>query len=84
MVGQHIGHQKNKEYEMSQQVYKLSDSTIAQIVQLIQLGILTGTDVSDQMRTMRVVLDNDTGTVCPDPDYLEMFNENLRKMQNDK
>lgn len=84
MVGQHIGHQKNKEYEMSQQVYKLSDSTIAQIVQLIQLGILTGTDVSDQMRTMRVVLDNDAGAVCPDPDYLEMFNENLRKMQNDK
>ena len=41
--------------ETSSQSYKLSDSTIAQIVQLIQLGILTGTDVSDQMRTLKVV-----------------------------
>ena len=30
------------------QEYKLSDAAIAQIVQLIQLGILTGTDISDQ------------------------------------
>ena len=63
------------------QSYKLSDSTISQIVQLIQLGILTGTDVSDQMRTMRVVLDNKDNTVKPDPDYLENFNQNLERMQ---
>ena len=68
---------------MSQKIYKFSDSTISQIVQLIQLGILTGTDVSDQMRTMRVVLNEDDSTVCPDPDYLEMFDSNLEKMQND-
>ena len=67
---------------MDNQVYKLSDSTIAQIVQLVQLGILTGTDVSDQMRTMRVVVNNDNGTVAPDPDYLETFNENLKRMQS--
>ena len=66
---------------MDNQVYKLSDSTIGQIVQLVQLGILTGTDVSDQMRTMRVVVDNDNGTVTPDPDYLDTFNENLKRMQ---
>ena len=67
---------------MDSQVYKLSDSTIAQIVQLIQLGILTGTDVSDQMRTMRVVVDADEGAVVPDPAYLETFNENLKRMQD--
>ncbi len=66
---------------MDNQVYKLSDSTIGQIVQLVQLGILTGTDVSDQMRTMRVVVDNDNGTVTPDPGYLDTFNENLKRMQ---
>ena len=46
---------------MDSQVYKLSDSTNAQIVKLIQLGILTGTNVSDKMRTMRVVVDADEG-----------------------
>ncbi len=67
---------------MSQQSYKLSDSTISQIVQLIQLGILTGTDVSDQMRTLKVVLDDETKTVCPDPEYLSLFEENLEKMKS--
>ena len=64
------------------QTYKLSDSTISQIVQLIQLGILTGTDVSDQMRTMRVVVNTEDNTVCPDPEYLEMFNQNLERMKS--
>ena len=63
-------------------VYKLSDSTIAQIVQLIQLGILTGTDVSDQMRIMKVVVDNEDNTIKPDPTYLEIFQENLKRMQS--
>ena len=71
----------NKEKKMSQ-VYKLSDTTISQIVQLIQLGILTGTDVSDQMRTMRVVTDNESLLVEPDPDYLDLFKENLERMQS--
>ena len=68
---------------MSNQSYKLSDSTISQIVQLIQLGILTGTDVSDQMRVMRVVLDKENNAVVPDPEYLENFNQNLERMQKD-
>lgn len=76
----HIGHLTNKEKKMSK-VYKLGDSTIAQIVQLIQLGILTGTDISDQMRTLRVVTNDDDETITPDPDYLEMFQESLDKMK---
>jgi hypothetical protein len=65
--------------------YSLSDSAIAQIVQLIQMGILTGTDISDQMRTIRLVTgngnENPTNALVPCPDYLEIFNENLEKMQ---
>ena len=67
---------------MNNQVYKLSDGTIGQIVQLVQLGILTGTDVSDQIRTLRVVVDDEEGTVAPDPEYMEEFNENLKRMQD--
>ena len=63
------------------QSYKLSDSSIAQIVQLIQLGILTGTDISDQMRTLRLNLSDDKTSLVPDPEYLESFNDNLSKMK---
>lgn len=58
--------------------YTFDDSTIAQIVQLIQLGMLTGTDVSDQIRTMRVVVDNNK--ILPSPDFVEEFNVNIDKM----
>lgn len=59
--------------------YKLSDPAIAQIVQLFQLGILTGTDVSDQMRTLQLV--EQDGKLVPAPEFVEIFNENLAKLQ---
>ena len=61
--------------------YRLSDKTIGQIVQLIQLGILTGTDISDQMRTLRVV-HSEEDDLDPSPEFVEMFDENLKKMQD--
>ena len=67
---------------MTKNTYRLSDSTIAQIVQLIQMGILTGTDVSDQMRTLRVVT-TELGTIAPDPDYLENFSKNLQRLEEE-
>lgn len=32
--------------------YKLSDNVIANIIQLLQLSMMTGTDISDQFRTI--------------------------------
>tara|TARA_B100001287_G_C22426118_1_gene409162 strand:- start:112 stop:339 length:228 start_codon:yes stop_codon:yes gene_type:complete len=66
---------------MTTETYKLSDATIAQIVQLVQMGILTGTDVSDQIRTLRVTA-NDTGFIEPDPEFVEIFNENLERLRS--
>lgn len=63
---------------MSNQVLKLNDATIAQIVRLIQLGILTGTDVSDQLRTLECVVENDR--LAPNPEYMEVFESNLKSM----
>jgi len=79
MEEQHIGPLRNKEIKLSTQSYKLADSTIAQIIQLVQMGILTGTDISDQIRTLRVVT-TDEGTVEPDPGFVETFNNNLAKL----
>jgi hypothetical protein len=60
--------------------YKLSDRTIAQIVQLLQFGILTGTDISDQIRTLRVVT-TEEGYVDPDPTFMEEFEQNLDRLK---
>ncbi len=51
------------------------------IVQLLQLGILTGTDVTDQMRTLRLQIDADTNQLVPTAEYTAIFNENLERMQ---
>lgn len=63
-----------------QQVLKLHDSAISQIVRLIQLGILTGTDVSDQLRTLECVIEE--GKLAPNPDYMEVFEKNLQTLQD--
>jgi hypothetical protein len=63
-------------------VYKLSDKTIAQIVRLLQFGLLTGTDISDQFRTLRVVLGEDN-LIEPDPSFMEDFELNLEKLQEE-
>ena len=60
--------------------YKLSTNAIAKIVQLIQLGILTGTDVSDQLRTFRLCVDEETSSLVPSKEFVDAYNQNLAKM----
>lgn len=61
--------------------FKLSDDTIAQLVKLLQLGLLTGTDIADQFRTIELVPVN--GMLDPDPEYLEIFEKNIQKLQDE-
>ena len=60
---------------------KLSDSSIAQIVRLLQMALLTGTDVSDNLRTLELVSDGDTLEV--DPEHLKVFEENVKRLQDE-
>ena len=60
--------------------YKLSDDVIGQIAKLLQLAILTGTDVVDNIRTIRVKADDETGSIVPDPEYISAFETNLNKL----
>jgi hypothetical protein len=60
--------------------YKLSDQAIAQIVKLIQLGILTGTDVTDQLRTMSLTIEIDKNKLVPSPNFTNIFNENIERL----
>jgi hypothetical protein len=60
---------------------KLSDETISQIARLLQVAILSGTDVVDNLRTMRLI--NDDGTLLPDPTFVKGFEANIQKMLED-
>tara|TARA_Y100000310_G_scaffold208719_1_gene209331 strand:+ start:1652 stop:1897 length:246 start_codon:yes stop_codon:yes gene_type:complete len=63
---------------MSEDVYKLSDSSIGQIAKLLQLAILSGTDVVDHLRTLKLVAAN--GNLELEDSYKEQFEKNLESM----
>lgn len=60
---------------------KLSDNAISQIVRLLQVAFLTGTDISDNLRTLQLV--NDEGFLEVDPEYLVQFENSLEKLNNE-
>ena len=57
---------------------RLSDNVIAQLVRLLQLAILTGTDISDNLRMVRLTAED--GVLELDNEYAEEFETNLQKM----
>ena len=59
---------------------QLHDTTIAQIVKLIQMALLTGTDIIDHFRMMQLKVEDDK--VILDEEYLEVFNESINKMMS--
>jgi hypothetical protein len=64
---------------MTTTAYSLSDDTISQIARLLQIAILSGTDIVDNLRTLQLVVD-EKGQLSPDPAYLSNFDENLNRM----
>lgn len=58
--------------------YTMDDATIAQIAKILQVAILTGTDIVDNLRLARFVVNENILSVSPD--YANEFNANLDKM----
>tara|TARA_Y100000034_G_C6895905_1_gene413016 strand:+ start:1241 stop:1498 length:258 start_codon:yes stop_codon:yes gene_type:complete len=59
--------------------YKLSDEAIAHIAQLVQMGILTGTDIIDNFRMITLTA-NDENNLELEKNYAENFKSNLNTM----
>lgn len=57
----------------------LSDDVLRHIVQLVQLGILTGTDVVDHMRLIKLEEATD-GVLDLTPEYVEYSKESIQKL----
>ena len=65
--------------------YKLSDDVLRRIVQILQEALLTGTDVSDHLRMIRLAdlrpnEDGSTLTLDLAPDYSKQVQDNFEKM----
>lgn len=62
-------------------VYKLSDESIAAIAQLLQLAILTGTDVADHFRMINLTpSDSDPNVLVPTKEYLEVWAKTIQSL----
>jgi len=59
-------------------IYKLDDSVIAKIVQIIQIGFLTGTDVVDHMRL--ILVEPKLSKLVLTPEYIEQEGKNMDQM----
>jgi len=61
------------------QNYKFTDETISHIAKLLQMAILTGTDIIDNLRSV-ILVSNKDGMLMIDPDHSENFNKNVQSM----
>ena len=57
---------------------KLNDSVIAHFVKLLQLGLLTGTDIVDHFRMVRLTLEDDE--LFLNKEYEANQEDNINKM----
>lgn len=65
------------------QVYQLGNDVIAQIVRIIQIGILSGTDITDHMRQVIVEPDvNNPEKLKLTSEYLDVDAKNIESMFN--
>jgi hypothetical protein len=60
---------------------RLSDNVISHIAQLLQLAIITGTDIVDNIRMIELV--NDGNTLELDENYENRCISNIEKMLNE-
>ena len=59
----------------------LTDNAISHVAKLIQVAILTGTDIVDNLRMVQFV--NVNGQLDISPDYHETFNSNITRMMEE-
>tara|TARA_Y100001937_G_C7076008_1_gene310653 strand:- start:478 stop:696 length:219 start_codon:yes stop_codon:yes gene_type:complete len=58
---------------------KLHDNTIAHIAKIIQMAILSGTDIVDHLRMARFTSDEEE-ILYIEEEYEKIFNESIEKM----
>ena len=60
---------------------KLNDEVIAHVAKILQVALITGTDVVDHLRM--VVLDEEDGQLFLNEEYVKNHEQNIEKMINE-
>ena len=60
--------------------YRLDDSVISEISKTLQMAILTGTDIVDNLRMIRLVESSEKNTLVLTQEYKNMIDKNIEKM----
>ena len=63
---------------MSKESLRLDDSVVGHIAKLLQVALITGTDIIDHMRMIRLTSENDN--LILQSEYQEIFDSSLEKM----
>lgn len=63
--------------------YKMDDKTIAQIAKCVQIAILTGTDIVDNLRQLEFKINRKDSQVTVTDEYLSTFANNVEKMMQE-
>ncbi len=61
-------------------IYTLSDQSIVRVVDLLQLALLTGTDIIDNLRTLRLTVDGDKLIITDDDN--QAFLDAVRRLSD--
>jgi len=59
---------------------KLSDKCIMHLVKLLQVALISGTDIVDHLRMMQLVYDVQTSMLELDGEYETIFEQSIEKM----
>ena len=63
---------------MSKESLRLDDSVVGHIAKLLQVALITGTDIIDHMRMIRLTSEN--SNLVLQKEYQEIFDSSLEKM----
>lgn len=70
--------------EPTKKYYKVSDELIGMVRELVQLALLTGTNIVDHMRTLVVEESElDKRFITVSPEYVESYNVMVEKLQDE-
>jgi len=58
----------------------IEDEVVGQIAKLVQLAILTGTDVVDNLRMMRLQINEENGRLCLSDSYREQSENQVKNL----
>ena len=63
---------------MSKEILRLDDSVVGHIAKLLQVALITGTDIIDHMRMIRLTTED--SNLVLQKEYQEIFDSSLEKM----